>query len=56
VASAGLRRGRAPQGCGEVDAAANGAAHHAAEAADEARTNPLAGLGSWGGDVERGWH
>ena len=56
VASAGLRGGRVPQGCGEGNAAANGAAHRAADPADEARTNPLAGLGSWGGDVERGWH
>jgi len=54
--SARLRRGRAPQGCGEVDAAANGAAHRAADPAHDARTNPLEGLGSWGDGVERGWH
>jgi len=56
VVLTGLRRGRAPQGCGEVDSTANGAVHRATDPADEARTNPLAGLGSSGGDVERGWH
>ena len=45
-----------PQGTGEGDAADNDAAHRAAEPADEARTNPLGGLGGKAGDVERGWH
>ena len=56
VVLAGLRDGRSPQGAGEVDAAANSAADRAADAADEARTNPLAGLGRTAGDVERSWH
>jgi len=56
VVPAGLRHGGAPQGSGEVEAAANGAAHRAAEAADEARTNPLAGLGGKAGGGERDWH
>jgi len=56
VVPAGLRHGRAPQGGGEVDAAANDAAHRAAETADEARTNPLAGLGRKAGSGERDGH
>ena len=61
VVAAGLRcrcqaGGRAPPGAGKGDAADNGAAHHAAEAADEARTNPSSGLGRWDGGVERAWH
>jgi len=56
VALADLRHGRAPQGSGQVDAAANDAAHRAAEAADEARTNPLAGLGGKAGGGERDLH
>ena len=53
---AGLRGGRAAQGAGKGDAADNGAAHRAAKAADEARTNPLAGLGSKVRKVKRGLH
>jgi len=56
VVAAGLRGGWAPQSAGEGDAADNGATHRAAEAADEARTNPLVGLGSTAGCVERDWH
>ena len=55
VVAAGLRHGRAPR-AGEGDDAANRAPHRAAEPADEARTNPLVGLGSTAGCVERGWH
>ena len=54
--AAGLGHGRAPPGAGEGDGADNGAAHRAAEAADEARTNPLVGLGRKAGDGERDWH
>jgi hypothetical protein len=53
---AGLRGGWAPPGAGEGDGADNGAAHRTAEAADEARTNPLVGLGRKAGRVEHGWH
>jgi len=56
VVVAGSRQGWAPEGAGKGDAADNDAAHRAAEAADEARSNPLVGLGGWDGDVERGWH
>ena len=56
VVLAGLRDGRSPQGAGEGDAADNRAAHRAAEPADEARTNPLVGLGRKAGGVRRGWH
>ena len=56
VIPAGLRHRRAPQGSGEVDAAANDVAHRGAEAADEARTNPLAGLGRKAGSGERDGH
>jgi len=56
VVAAGSRGGRAAQGAGEGDAADNSAAHRAAEAADEARTNPLAGLGGTAGCVERDRH
>ena len=56
VVAAGLRHGWAAQGTGEGDAADNDAPHRAAEAADEACTNPLGGLGGTAGDVERGWH
>ena len=55
VVAAGLRHGRAPS-AGEGDDAANGAPHRAAEPAGEARANPLVGLGSTAGCVERGWH
>jgi len=48
--------GTAPEGTGQGDAADNDAADRAAEPADEGRTNPLGGLGSWGGGVERDWH
>jgi len=54
--TAGLRHRRPPPGAGEDDAADNGAAHCAAEPADEARTNPLGGLGSKAGGGERGRH
>ena len=54
VVAAGLRDGRAAQGAG--DAADNDVPHRAAEAADEACTNPFGGLGGKAGDVERGWH
>jgi hypothetical protein len=56
VVLAGLRDDRSPQGAGEVDAAANSAADRAADAADEARTNPLVGLGGKAWWVERNWH
>ena len=52
----GLRGEGAPQGRGKADAGANDAAHRAAEAADEARTNPLAGLGRKAGSGERDRH
>jgi len=56
VVPAGFRHGWAPQGSGEVDAAANDAAHRTAEAADEARTNPLTGLGRKAGSGEGDGH
>jgi len=56
VVAAGLRDGRSPQGADEGDAADNGAAHRAAEPADEARTSPLVGLGRKAGGEERGSH
>jgi len=56
VVAAGSGHGGTLQGTGEGDAADNDAPHRAAEAADEARTNPLGGLGRKAGDVERGWH
>jgi len=55
VVAPGLRHGGA-SGAGEGDDAANRAAHRAAEPADEARTNPLVGLGSKASGVERDWH
>jgi len=56
VVAAGLRNGGASPGTGEGEAADNGAAYRAAEPADEAGTNPLAGLGRTAGGVERDWH
>ena len=52
VVAAGLRYGRAPQGAGKGDTADNGAPHRAADPADEARTNPLVGLGRKAGGVK----
>ena len=52
----GPRREPGTQAAGEADAAGKGAAHRAAEAADNARTDPLAGLGNKAGGVRRGWH
>jgi len=51
-----LLHGRAPQGTGKGDATDNDAAHRAAEAADEACTNSLGGLGGWDGGVGRDRH
>ena len=56
VVGAGLRRGRTARDAGEADAADDGTAHRSAKPADEARTNPLVGLGRKGGGEERGWH
>jgi len=53
----GCQGGRgAPKGAGEGDAADNEGPYRAAEPTDEARTNPLVGLGRKAGGVERDWH
>jgi len=56
VADVGLRRCRAPHGAGESKAAGDSVAHRAAEPAEEARTNPLVGLGRRVGRSECGYH
>jgi hypothetical protein len=55
VAEAGLRRGGPPQGAGESKATGDSVARRAAEAAEEARTNPF-GLESKAWTVECSCH
>ncbi len=52
----GCRRRPAPRGAGESEAAGDDTAHGAAEAGEDARTTPLAGLGSQAGREGCGWH
>jgi len=52
VADCGLRRGRAPLDAGLSKAAGDSVAHRAAEAEEEARGNPWAGLGRKVGGVK----
>lgn len=54
--AAGAGGGGPAQAAGEADAANKRATHRAAEAAGDAHTKPLGGLGGEAGEVQRGWH